>query len=182
MTRCISRPSPPPRLDPVVAPAVPSSSSSCCGPLLKNSRSPLCARLPPLPSTATFTRNPYKKKSEFRIRIRSRFNQVSGSGSVLGIRIQNQEGKNDPHESRKNLEISCFEVLDVLFWELKASFATWTPSSATFTTRNSISETSVADPGSFYRTSDPDFCPSRIPDPDFSPSRIPDLGFWDPGS
>jgi hypothetical protein len=26
----------------------------------------------------------------------------------------------------KNLEISCFEVLDVLFWGLKASFVAWT--------------------------------------------------------
>jgi hypothetical protein len=25
-------------------------------------------------------------------------------------------------------EISCFEVLDILFWELKASFVTWRPS------------------------------------------------------
>jgi hypothetical protein len=30
------------------------------------------------------------------------------------------------HKSRKNYEISCFEVLDVLFGELKASFVTWT--------------------------------------------------------
>jgi hypothetical protein len=30
------------------------------------------------------------------------------------------------HISRKNLEISCFEVIDVLFLELKASFGNWT--------------------------------------------------------
>ncbi len=30
------------------------------------------------------------------------------------------------HKSTKNLEISCFEVLDVLFLELKASFVNWT--------------------------------------------------------
>jgi hypothetical protein len=30
------------------------------------------------------------------------------------------------HKSRKNLEISCFEVKYVLFWELKASSVTWT--------------------------------------------------------
>jgi hypothetical protein len=30
------------------------------------------------------------------------------------------------HKSRKNLKISCFEVLDVLFGELKASSVTWT--------------------------------------------------------
>ncbi len=30
------------------------------------------------------------------------------------------------HKRRKNLEISCFEVLDVLFSELKASFVSWT--------------------------------------------------------
>ncbi len=55
-----------------------------------------------------------------RIRIGSGFNlvirSVSGFGipirkSGFGIRIRIQEGKNDP----------CFEVLDVLFWELKAS-------------------------------------------------------------
>jgi hypothetical protein len=28
--------------------------------------------------------------------------------------------------SRKNLEISYFEVVYVLFWELKASLVTWT--------------------------------------------------------
>jgi hypothetical protein len=43
----------------------------------------------------------------------SGFNQVSGSGSVFGIRIRIQEGKMT-HESRKILEISCIEVLDVL--------------------------------------------------------------------
>ncbi len=30
------------------------------------------------------------------------------------------------HKSKKNYEISCFEVLDVLFWERKASSVTWT--------------------------------------------------------
>jgi hypothetical protein len=29
-------------------------------------------------------------------------------------------------KSRKNSEISCFEVLDVLFLELKGSYVTWT--------------------------------------------------------
>jgi hypothetical protein len=30
------------------------------------------------------------------------------------------------HKSRKNFKCSCFEVLDGLFWELKASSVTWT--------------------------------------------------------
>jgi hypothetical protein len=30
------------------------------------------------------------------------------------------------HKSRKKLKISCFEMLDGLFWELKASSVTWT--------------------------------------------------------
>jgi hypothetical protein len=29
-------------------------------------------------------------------------------------------------EVEKIKEISCFEVMDVLFWELKACFVTWT--------------------------------------------------------
>ncbi len=42
----------------------------------------------------------YELKEGFRIRIRigSEFNQVSGSGSVFGIRIRIQEGKNDPQK------------------------------------------------------------------------------------
>ena len=62
-----------------------------------------------------------------RIRIRnlfgSGFNRVSVSGfnrvsgSRCGIQIRIQEGKNNP----QNLETLCFEVLDVLFWVLKAS-------------------------------------------------------------
>jgi hypothetical protein len=42
-----------------------------------------------------------KKKyfsSVFRIQIGSGFYQVNGSGSIFGIRIQIQEGKNDPQE------------------------------------------------------------------------------------
>ncbi len=39
--------------------------------------------------------------------------QVSGSGSP--------KSKNDSQKLKKNYEISCFEVLDVLFWGLKAS-------------------------------------------------------------
>jgi hypothetical protein len=46
------------------------------------------------------------------------FNQCFGSGFRSGsrfrIRIRIQKGK-ITHKSRKNLEISCFEVLDVLF-------------------------------------------------------------------
>jgi hypothetical protein len=53
-------------------------------------------------------------RAGLRIRIRtgSGFNRVSGSGSVFGIRIRIQEGKNDPRKL-KNLESSHFEVLDV---------------------------------------------------------------------
>jgi hypothetical protein len=47
----------------------------------------------------------------------SGFNQVCGSGSSRA---------KFTHKSRKNLEISCFEVLDILFWELKASSVTST--------------------------------------------------------
>jgi hypothetical protein len=36
------------------------------------------------------------------------------------------------HESRKNLEILCFEVLDVLFSELKAFLVTWTLGTSDF--------------------------------------------------
>jgi hypothetical protein len=49
----------------------------------------------------------------FRIRIGSGFSQASGS--VSGT-----------HKNRRNLEISCFEVLDVLFLGLKASSVSWT--------------------------------------------------------
>jgi hypothetical protein len=36
-----------------------------------------------------------------------------------------QEDKNDP-QKEKNVKVSCFEVPDVLFLELKASSVTWT--------------------------------------------------------
>ncbi len=71
----------------------------------------------------------YQPGLRIRIPIGSGFNRVSGSrsGSVFGIRIRNPDpgGGNDPQKYKK-LRISCFEVLDVLFWELKASFVTWT--------------------------------------------------------
>jgi hypothetical protein len=44
---------------------------------------------------ATFSRDTSKQGFE------SVFNQVSGSGSVFGIRIRIQEGKNDPHKKKK---------------------------------------------------------------------------------
>jgi hypothetical protein len=57
-------------------------------------------------------------KPGFRIRIRIRigsgFNQVIGSGSVFGIRIRIQEGKNDL-KNLKKFRNFMFEVLDVLF-------------------------------------------------------------------
>jgi hypothetical protein len=47
-----------------------------------------------------------------RIRIGSGYNLFSGS--VFGIQIRFQEVKNAPPQ-KKNLEISCFKMLDVLF-------------------------------------------------------------------
>jgi hypothetical protein len=47
------------------------------------------------------------------------------------IRIQSgqwiriQEGKNDPQKIEKKKNISCFEVLDILFGGLKASLVAW---------------------------------------------------------
>ncbi len=64
--------------------------------------------------------------------------QVSGSnanpesGSVFAIRIRIRNPDLDPggqkwqNKNRKKKKNSCFEVLDVLFWELKASSVTWT--------------------------------------------------------
>ncbi len=46
------------------------------------------------------------------------------SGQCIRTRIRIQEGKNDP-QKLKHLEISHFELLVVLFWELKGSFVTW---------------------------------------------------------
>ncbi len=61
------------------------------------------------------------------IRIGSGFNHVSWSVSGFGIRlkIRIQEGKKMTHKSRKRSEISCFEVLNVLFWGLKDSTVAW---------------------------------------------------------
>jgi hypothetical protein len=47
----------------------------------------------------------------------------SGSGSVFGIRIRRAKMA---HKSRNFFISSCFEVLDGLFSELKASSVTWT--------------------------------------------------------
>ncbi len=51
----------------------------------------------------------------------------SGSGSAykLRIRIRIQEGKNGPKKLKKGQNYSSFEVLDVLFWGLKASPVAW---------------------------------------------------------
>ncbi len=43
----------------------------------------------------------------------------------MQIRIRIQEGKNDPQKIEKRTEFSSFEVLDVLFWGLKASPVAW---------------------------------------------------------
>jgi hypothetical protein len=40
-----------------------------------------------------------------RIRIGSLFNRVCGSGSVFGIRIRIQEGKNDPQKKKKMVKV-----------------------------------------------------------------------------
>jgi hypothetical protein len=50
----------------------------------------------------------YKKGVRIRIRIGTGFNQVRGSGSVFGIRIRIQEGKNDPQKYNK---VQKFHVL-----------------------------------------------------------------------
>ncbi len=55
------------------------------------------------------------------------FLQVCGSGSGLYLVQSGQEGKSDPKPKvGKKCTSSCFEVLDGLFWELKASSVTWT--------------------------------------------------------
>ncbi len=46
----------------------------------------------------------------------SGFNEVCGSGSRMAKMT---------HKNRNNLEISCFEVLYVLFWGLKAASVAW---------------------------------------------------------
>ncbi len=70
-----------------------------------------------------------------RIRIGSGFNRVSGSGfgiwiqdSGSGSRIRNLDpgGQKLPTKVEIFFLSSCFEVLDVLFWELNASSVTWT--------------------------------------------------------
>ncbi len=66
----------------------------------------------------------------FRIRI-CLHHQCSVSGLDLdSIRFVNSDldpvGQNDPQNIEKNYEISCFEVLDVLFLGLKASPVAWT--------------------------------------------------------
>ncbi len=55
----------------------------------------------------------------------SGFNQVSGSGSVFVFGIPSRRAKMT-HKSGKFLEISYFDMLDVLFWELQAYTVTWT--------------------------------------------------------
>ncbi len=57
------------------------------------------------------------------LRIRIRFRILIRIQSGQWIRIQIQEGKNGP---QKDFKSSCFEVLDGLFWDLKASSITWT--------------------------------------------------------
>ncbi len=49
----------------------------------------------------------------------------SGSAYKLRIRIRIQEGKNYQKKIEKRKEFSSFEVLDVLFWGLKASPVAW---------------------------------------------------------
>jgi hypothetical protein len=56
-----------------------------------------------------------------RIRIGSGFNRVSESGSGSGSRRAKMT-----HKSRNFFQSSCFEVLDGLFFELKASSVTLT--------------------------------------------------------
>jgi hypothetical protein len=44
------------------------------------------------------------------------------SGQWIHIRIQIQEGKNDPQKYKKIKRFSCFEVLDVLFLRAEGFF------------------------------------------------------------
>ncbi len=54
------------------------------------------------------------------------------SGQWIRIRIRNSDpdpdpgGQKWPTKVEKSCKSSCFEVLDGLFWELKASSVTWT--------------------------------------------------------
>jgi hypothetical protein len=65
--------------------------------------SPFC------PTVAIITDGPFFNSDAFYCS-----SQVSGSGSGAGIRIQIQDGKNDTQKRSKKIEISCFEVQDVL--------------------------------------------------------------------
>jgi hypothetical protein len=73
--------------------------------------------------SATFSQRCWESlcRPVFRIRIGSGFYQVSGSGSRFGILIQVRNpdpdagGQKWPTKIEKSEEISCFEVLDVLF-------------------------------------------------------------------
>jgi hypothetical protein len=91
----------------------------------------------------------------FRIRIRigSGFNQASGSGSVFGIRIRIQEGKNDP-------QLGCNPpVASVRVFELRKKKVKSLPAVA-----HDFGSGSVLDPDSI-RLVGPDPY-SEIPDPD----------------
>jgi hypothetical protein len=46
-------------------------------------------------------------------------------GQWIRILIRNPDPRGQRHKNRKRLQISCFEVLDVLFWGLKASPVAW---------------------------------------------------------
>ena len=74
-----------------------------------------------------------------RIRIRSVLNRVPGSGFAIRIRISDPGGQKWPTKIEKSEWTSFFEVLDFLFWGLKASpalsqlgYPLWRPSSKFF--------------------------------------------------
>jgi hypothetical protein len=64
-----------------------------------------------------------------RIRIRIRINLLCWIRILIRIQIADPdpdpEGQKWPKKIEKSTEFSCFEVLDVLFWGLKASPVAW---------------------------------------------------------
>ncbi len=61
----------------------------------------------------------------FRIRIRIRINLSCWIRIRIQIADPDPVGQKWPTKIEKSTEFSCFEVLDVLFWGLKASPVAW---------------------------------------------------------
>ncbi len=92
---------------------------SLCWPELSEMK--VCLLDAMLPQLLPSLRAEILEASGLRIRIRIRINLSCWIRIRIGIQIQ--EGKNGPQ--KKSTEFSCFEVLDVLFWGLKASPVAW---------------------------------------------------------